>query len=232
MLCCAVQTHTIITGDIGGTNARLGLWKCAPGGKNVEVYSETYSTSTFPTFEECLQAFLDETEVRCRTQQQRGRQSDDLAAAQRMPCCVRMRHLHTQAGSGRASHRTQHSMSQWFHLAVALFWLASPLQVRGSQVEAAALAVAGAVENNRCPMTNITWVIDGKSLQQQFKFKTAVLNDFEAVGYGIPALDAKDMVVLNDVPMVPQAPKVVMGPGACSRAEAGCVLSAPRSWSV
>lgn len=107
-------------------------------------------------------------------------------------------------------------MLQWFDLTVALCWLASALQVRGSQVEAAALAVAGAVENNRCPMTNITWVIDGKSLQQQFKFKTAVLNDFEAVGYGIPALNAKDMVVLNDVPMVPQAPKVVMGPGACS----------------
>lgn len=141
------KTRTIVTGDIGGTNARLGLWKCGPGTKNVEVYSETYSTSMFPTFEECLQAFLDESEV------------------------------------------------------------------RGSQVEAAALAVAGAVENNRCPMTNITWVIDGKQLQQQFKFKTAVLNDFEAVGYGIPALDSKDLVALNDVPVVPKAPKVVMGPG-------------------
>jgi glucokinase len=87
------------------------------------------------------------------------------------------------------------------------------LQVRGSQVEAAALAVAGAVENNRCPMTNITWVIDGKQLQQQFKFKTAVLNDFEAVGYGIPALEPKDLVALNDVPPLPMAPMVVMGPG-------------------
>jgi glucokinase len=85
--------------------------------------------------------------------------------------------------------------------------------VRGSQVEAAALAVAGAVENNRCPMTNITWVIDGKQLQQQFQFKTAVLNDFEAVGYGIPALEPKDLVALNDAPVVPHAPKVVMGPG-------------------
>lgn len=75
------------------------------------------------------------------------------------------------------------------------------------------MAVAGAVENNRCPMTNITWVIDGKQLQQQFKFQTAVLNDFEAVGYGIPALDSKDLVVLNDVAPLPRAPKVVMGPG-------------------
>jgi hypothetical protein len=28
----AAGTHTIITGDIGGTNARLGLWKCIDSG--------------------------------------------------------------------------------------------------------------------------------------------------------------------------------------------------------
>jgi hypothetical protein len=36
----------------------------------------------------------------------------------------------------------------------------------------------------------------------------AVLNDFEAVGYGIPALGPDDLVALNDAPMVPKAPKV------------------------
>jgi hypothetical protein len=86
-------------------------------------------------------------------------------------------------------------------------------EVRGSaaEVRAAALAVAGAVENNRCPMTNISWVIDGKQLQQQFKFRVAVLNDFEAVGYGIPAMAGSDLVALNDVPVAAEAPKVVMG---------------------
>lgn len=28
----------------------------------------------------------------------------------------------------------------------------------------------------------------------------AVINDFEAVGYGIPVLEDKDLLVLNDVP--------------------------------
>lgn len=162
------KARTIVTGDIGGTNARLGLWKCGPGSNNTEVYSETYPTSQFPTFEECLQAFLDEAEV------------------------------------------------------------------RGSKVEAAALAVAGAVENNRCPMTNISWVIDGKVMQQEFGFKTAVLNDFEAVGYGIPALKSEDFIVLNDVPMVPEAPKVVMG--ECSNHPATCatavLLLSPAQQSV
>lgn len=149
----ASTVHSIITGDIGGTNARLGLWKCTDFGldskpHHKEVYSETYPTSQFATFEECLQAFLDESAV------------------------------------------------------------------RGTHVEAAALAVAGAVENNRCPMTNTNWVIDGRQIRKQFGFKTAVLNDFEAVGYGIPALQPTDLVPLNDVPMVPEAPKVVMGESA------------------
>lgn len=87
----------------------------------------------------------------------------------------------------------------------------SEVRSSAAAVRAAALAVAGAVENNRCPMTNTNWVIDGKQLQQQFKFRVAVLNDFEAVGYGIPALAASDLVALNDVPMVAEAPKVVMG---------------------
>jgi glucokinase len=34
--------------------------------------------------------------------------------------------------------------------------------------------------------------------------RTAVLNDFEAVGYGILALGPKDVVSLNDVKVKPQ----------------------------
>lgn len=31
--------------------------------------------------------------------------------------------------------------------------------------------------------------------------RVALLNDFEAVGYGIPALQPEDLVVINDVPV-------------------------------
>lgn len=34
-------------------------------------------------------------------------------------------------------------------------------------------------------------------------FRFAILNDFEAVGYGIPAVAETDVVVLNDAPIVP-----------------------------
>lgn len=79
--------------------------------------------------------------------------------------------------------------------------------------QAAALAVAGAVEDDRCEMTNVSWLIDGHALQKKHGFKVALLNDFEAVGYGIPALDDSDLVVINDVPRKAKGPKVVMGPG-------------------
>mmetsp|Transcript_32908 Transcript_32908/g.72684 ORF Transcript_32908/g.72684 Transcript_32908/m.72684 type:complete len:410 (-) Transcript_32908:761-1990(-) len=85
--------------------------------------------------------------------------------------------------------------------------------VKANPPQAACLAIAGAVENNKCPMTNLSWLIDGDALGNHHGIKVALLNDFEAVGYGIPALDESDLVVLNDAPRVDKAPKVVMGPG-------------------
>ena len=34
--------------------------------------------------------------------------------------------------------------------------------------------------------------------------RVAVLNDFEANGYGVPALAPEDLIVLNDVPPAPK----------------------------
>ncbi|KAG2501812.1 hypothetical protein HYH03_000311 [Edaphochlamys debaryana] len=85
--------------------------------------------------------------------------------------------------------------------------------VRENPPHAAALAIAGAVVQNRCEMTNISWVVDGDALQKHHGFCVRLLNDFEAVGYGIPALEPSDLVVLNDAQPLPEAPKVVMGPG-------------------
>ncbi len=36
--------------------------------------------------------------------------------------------------------------------------------------------------------------------QMQIACRMAVLNDFEACGYGVPALQPEDLLVLNDVP--------------------------------
>lgn len=87
--------------------------------------------------------------------------------------------------------------------------------------QAAAFAVAGPVKKQdgalgggRCEMTNLGWVVDAAEVQKKFGIVSEVLNDFEAVGYGVPALDrSRDMVVLNDVPVEQKGPIAVLGPG-------------------
>eukprot|EP00798_Chlamydomonas_sp_ICE-L_P029122 gene29122-32340_t len=74
--------------------------------------------------------------------------------------------------------------------------LAEPA-VQAHKPQAAALAIAGAVEDNYCSMTNLDWVVDGAALQKKFGFRVALLNDFEAVGYGIPVLAEEDVMVVN-----------------------------------
>src|SRR4029077_6262939 len=54
----------------------------------------------------------------------------------------------------------------------------------GAPPAAAALGVAGPVQNNRCIITNSRWVIDGDELRKLFGFATArLLNDFEALAW-------------------------------------------------
>ncbi|PNH10636.1 Glucokinase [Tetrabaena socialis] len=96
--------------------------------------------------------------------------------------------------------------------AVMEAFLAEPA-VQENPPAAAALAIAGAVDNNRCEMTNVSWLVDGAELTATHGFQVALLNDFEAVGYGIPVLQPEDLITLNDVPVHLKAPKVVMGPG-------------------
>lgn len=85
--------------------------------------------------------------------------------------------------------------------------------VREQLPQAAALAVAGPVVDNVCRMTNLPWVIDGQQLQEEHGILFAVLNDFAAVGYGVPAVPPEDLLVLNDAPVAPEGPKAVLGPG-------------------
>jgi len=84
---------------------------------------------------------------------------------------------------------------------------------RSSPPQAAAFACAGPVRKQRCEFTNLGWVVDADEVAKNFNLRSKVLNDFEAVGYGVPALSQHDILVLNDVPAVEKGPKAVLGPG-------------------
>lgn len=43
-------------------------------------------------------------------------------------------------------------------------------------------------------------MVDKAEVESKFGIRAEVLNDFEAVGYGVPVLTDNDLVVLNDVP--------------------------------
>jgi glucokinase len=81
-------------------------------------------------------------------------------------------------------------------------------------VQAAVLAVAGPVENNRCVMTNSNWIIDGAELVQAFGFDTAhVLNDFEVLAWSLPSLQPADLFPLGVQQAAADAPMLAVGPG-------------------
>jgi glucokinase len=47
-------------------------------------------------------------------------------------------------------------------------------------------------------MTNLSWNINGAILEETFDIKSVrVMNDFEAIGYGIDELEKSDLLPLN-----------------------------------
>eukprot|EP00210_Caulerpa_lentillifera_P006914 g6611.t1 len=141
-------SQSVLVGDIGGTNARLSLWKIT-GDKYDEITEHWYPTKEY--------------------------QETGLVSVLREFCTRK--------------------------------------EVIESYPSTACFAIAGPVANNQGTMTNLGWTINGTSIAQEFNWKVAVINDFEALGYGIPLLEESDIVVLNDVPVSKQSPIAVLGPG-------------------
>jgi len=87
-------------------------------------------------------------------------------------------------------------------------------ELRPSDIDSVCLAVAGPIVDQTVTLTNLPWKIDAKQLQQTLGIEQVTLiNDFEAVGYGIETLAPEDMFVLQDAPHRPNATKAVIGPG-------------------
>ncbi len=62
----------------------------------------------------------------------------------------------------------------------------------------AAFGIAGPVQGRVVRVTNLPWYIEADVLQQRFGFITcSLLNDLEAVAYGLPALGVEDLLILQ-----------------------------------
>jgi len=85
-------------------------------------------------------------------------------------------------------------------------------------VDAACFAVAGPVQRREdsvtIRVTNLPWEIDSSSLARETRIpRVRLMNDFEAVGYGIDQLDASETVVLQAGRPERQGPRAVLGAG-------------------
>lgn len=62
----------------------------------------------------------------------------------------------------------------------------------------AAFAVAGPIHDRRCETTNLPWNLDADALEESFGFAgVALLNDLEAVAWGVDALGPQDLAVIH-----------------------------------
>lgn len=91
-------------------------------------------------------------------------------------------------------------------------FLAGP--ARGHAPTQALLAAAGPVVDGRITMTNAAWTLDAKRIRHSLNLQDVkVLNDFEALGWALPALRADDLFSLGGGLPVGRGTMAVMGPG-------------------
>jgi len=68
----------------------------------------------------------------------------------------------------------------------------------GKECRAACFGIAGPVTGRRMSTTNLPWVVDADELEARSGIPTVtLLNDLEATGWGVAALDPSQVVVLN-----------------------------------
>ena len=81
-------------------------------------------------------------------------------------------------------------------------------------IKAACFAIAGPVQNNEVHVTNLPWVINESSLKNKFNIGIVkLINDFQAVGYGIEKLDINDLKTLQAGKPDAKGPKLLIGAG-------------------
>lgn len=79
----------------------------------------------------------------------------------------------------------------------------------------AAFAIAGPIEHRRCKTTNLPWVVDADSIESSVGFqRVRLMNDLEAVAWGVPALAPDDLAVLHPGGDA-ENPDAISGGNAC-----------------
>ncbi len=83
-----------------------------------------------------------------------------------------------------------------------------------TEIAAACFALAGPVSGRRVKLTNLPWGVDADAIAARFGIaRVSLINDFEAVGLGIAALQPDDLLTLQAGEAQAQGMRVVVGAG-------------------
>ena len=83
-----------------------------------------------------------------------------------------------------------------------------------TEIVAACFALAGPVSGRKVKLTNLPWEVDADALAARFAIpRISLINDFEAVGLGIAALQPADLLTLQAGDTQAQGVRVVVGAG-------------------
>lgn len=90
--------------------------------------------------------------------------------------------------------------------------------IAGDSIDAACFGIAGpvrcAVGHETAKVTNLPWTLDSTALARATGIpRVRLINDFQAFAYGIDALPAADLVVLQAGEPQPHQPRAVLGAG-------------------
>ncbi len=116
-------------------------------------------------------------------------------------------------GTPRIAHERRYSSGEWddFGALLRAFLLEADV---AEGITSACFGVAGPVEDNRAKVTYLPWVIDGKSLAEEFNLgRVEVVNDFAAAAQGVATLQSDDLVTLQEGRPLPQSPRLLIGAG-------------------
>ncbi len=81
-------------------------------------------------------------------------------------------------------------------------------------LNSACFGVAGPVSDNFARTTNLPWILDGAQLSKELVIPNLrLINDFQAIGYGLDALRDEDVVLLQEGVEVLHGPRAILGAG-------------------
>jgi glucokinase len=83
-----------------------------------------------------------------------------------------------------------------------------------ASVDRASIGVAGPIKNNRVALTNLPWIIDGKTVCRETGIgEVTLLNDLEAMAYAIPNLGPSMLETIKPGAAAPKGVKALIAPG-------------------